>query len=186
MVLRVAIVADTHGWIDPRIADLVADCDLAVHGGDIGNACVLARMQPRSGRVYAVRGNNDVGRKWPSEDRGLLGQIPDMATVELPGGSLVVVHGHRMAARSRHARLRRRHPDARAIVYGHSHHLVEDREQAPWVLNPGAAGRSRTFGGPSCIILTAGDQGWDLTLHRFALSHGRRRRRERPRSEAAA
>ncbi len=186
MVLRVAIVADTHGWLDPRIADLVADCDLAVHGGDIGNAWVLARMQPSSGRVYAVRGNNDVGRKWPPEDRALLKAIPEQAVVDLPGGKLVVVHGHRLAARGRHARLRLQHPEARVIVYGHSHHLLEDRDAEPWVLNPGAAGRSRTFGGPSCIILTAGDQGWDLKLHRFELSHGRRRGRDRARREAAA
>jgi putative phosphoesterase len=185
MGLRVAIVADTHGWIDPRIADLVADCDLAVHGGDIGNACVLARMQPRSGRVYAVRGNNDVGRKWPIEDRPLLARIPDQAVVDLPGGKLVVVHGHRTSARGRHARLRRNHPDARAVVYGHSHRLLEDRQHEPWILNPGAAGRSRTFGGPSCIILTATEHAWELSLHRFELSHGRRRR-EPSRHEAAA
>lgn len=41
------------------------------------------------------------------------------------------------------------------------------REATPWVLNPGAAGRSRTFGGPSCLLLAAASDGWEVTLHRF-------------------
>ena len=36
--IRVAIIADTHGFIDPRIAEAVRACDVAVHAGDIGNA----------------------------------------------------------------------------------------------------------------------------------------------------
>ncbi len=71
-MIRVAILADTHGQLDPRIDALVRGCDIAVHGGDIGNAGILARLQPVSGRVYAVRGNNDVPRKWPEHERGLL------------------------------------------------------------------------------------------------------------------
>ncbi|MFM1890995.1 MAG: hypothetical protein RLZ44_72, partial [Pseudomonadota bacterium] len=37
----------------------------------------------------------------------------------------------------------------------------------PWVLNPGAAGRSRTFGGPSCLLLHAGARVWRVETHRF-------------------
>ncbi len=59
-MLRVAILADTHGRLDARVEALVADCDLAVHGGDIGNAGVLERLHPRQGRVIAVTGNNDI------------------------------------------------------------------------------------------------------------------------------
>jgi hypothetical protein len=167
-MIRVAIVADTHGYLDPRIAALVHECDLAVHGGDIGNAGVLKALQPRSGRVHAVLGNNDVARKWPADEQALLANIPELTTIALPGGKLVVVHGHRLPARTRHQRLRRQHPEARAIVYGHSHRLVADRDGNPWVLNPGAAGRARTYGGPSCIVLEASEQGWTLHIHRLA------------------
>lgn len=176
-MLRVAILSDTHGQLDPRIDALVGECDLAVHGGDIGNATVLARLQPRSGRVYAVLGNNDVPHKWPEYERGLLTSIPWEARVELPGGLLVLVHGHRLAAANRHARLRQRHPEARVIVYGHSHRLVADRDQLPWVLNPGAAGRERTYGGPSCMVLNVSEQGWSLSIHRFDQLRASLRRR---------
>ncbi|WP_295543301.1 metallophosphoesterase family protein [uncultured Thiohalocapsa sp.] len=171
-MLQVAILSDTHGVIDDRIADLVADCDLAVHGGDIGAAEVLTRLKPRSGRVAAVLGNNDVRHKWPAAEQHLLDTLPLEITEDLPGGRLVVVHGHRTPAKDRHARLRRRFPDARAIVYGHSHRLVADQDDAPWVLNPGAAGRERTFGGPSCLVLTARHDLWSLAVHRFPPAGG--------------
>jgi hypothetical protein len=175
-MVRVAIVADTHGQLDPRIAEVVAASDLAVHGGDIGNAAVLSALQPRSGRVLAVLGNNDVAHKWPSADRQLLDELPLEVSEELPGGRLVVVHGHRTPAKDRHARLRRGFPDARAIVYGHSHRLVTDQDAEPWVLNPGAAGRERTHGGPSCMVLCAGHDHWALAVHRFPLVRSTARR----------
>ena len=171
--LSVAIVSDTHGQLDPRIAELVTECDIAVHGDDIGNARVLAALTPRSGRVGAVLGNTDVARKGPAGDQHLLERLPLEWSEELPGGRLVVVHGHRTPAKDRHLRLRRRYPDARAIVYGHSHRLVLDQDAEPWVLNPGAAGRERTFGGPSCLVLTATPQRWSVAVHRFALEQRR-------------
>ncbi|GAB0147754.1 YfcE family phosphodiesterase [Marichromatium sp. PS1] len=165
--LRVALLADTHGSLDGRIEQLVGDCDLAVHAGDIGNAAVLARLQPRQGRVLAVYGNNDSPRQWPSADRELLQHLPEWRAYPLPGGTLVVIHGHQTPARDRHGWLRRRFPEARVLVYGHSHRLVVDTDVSPWVLNPGAAGRTRTHGGPSCLILEARTSTWTVEVHRF-------------------
>jgi putative phosphoesterase len=183
-VILVAILADTHGQLDERVEGLVADCDLAVHGGDIGNASVLARLRPRSGRVLAVTGNNDLPWKWPEQERRLLSELPEQQALALPGGTLTVIHGHQIPAGNRHDRLRRRFPGARAVVYGHSHRLVADRARTPWVLNPGAAGRARTFGGPSCMILTVSDGGWRLRLVRFD-PVGSRRNRSVTRSRGA-
>jgi predicted phosphodiesterase len=64
--------------------------------------------------------------------------------------------------------LRQRHPDARLIVYGHSHRLCCDLDAQPWVVNPGAAGRARTFGGASCLVLRIQDNGWHIEAYRFA------------------
>ncbi|WP_295384373.1 metallophosphoesterase family protein, partial [uncultured Thiodictyon sp.] len=150
--VRVAIIADTHGWVDRRVLAVVADCDLVVHAGDIGSAAVLARLRPRRGLIYAVRGNNDRPAEWPAADQALLATIPPHTQIDLPGGVLVVIHGHKTAARIRHERLRRRFPRARVLVCGHSHRLVLDRDALPWVLNPGAAGRTRTGGGPTCLV----------------------------------
>jgi putative phosphoesterase len=113
-IMRVAILADTHGVLDPRIAEIVRECDCAVHAGDIGGASVLTALRP-AGTVVAVRGNNDSPAKWAEDELDRLGKLPLEATLELPGGSLVVVHGDRvLPARERHERLRRHHAQARA------------------------------------------------------------------------
>ncbi len=151
--VRVAILSDTHGFLDPRIADRVSDCDYAVHAGDVGGADVLCAMHPRV-QVVAVRGNNDTLEKWTESETHFLENLPEQAEIDLPGGKLVVVHGDdKRSLNERHRYLRDTHPDARAIVYGHSHKLIMDCESEPWVLNPGAAGRVRTNGGPSFLVL---------------------------------
>jgi len=166
--VRVVILSDTHGALDARIADLVGDCDLAVHGGDVGSAAVLDALHARVERLIAVRGNNDVAAKWSLEERHRLRGLPEQAEVDLPGGLLVVIHGHQArSAATRHASLRSRFPLARAVVYGHSHRLACDQDSLPWVLNPGAAGAARTFGGPSCMILTATPESWRVRVERF-------------------
>ncbi|HEX7045700.1 MAG TPA: metallophosphoesterase family protein [Burkholderiales bacterium] len=162
--LSVALIADTHGYIDPRVLARLRDADLVVHAGDIGGADVLAALP----EVHAVRGNNDVPAKWPASERAALAGLPEELRLELPGGVLVVVHGDRvLPALQRHEKLRRLYPEARSVVYGHTHRLVCDRSREPWVLNPGAAGRTRTFGGPSCLILRAGARSWSVRALRF-------------------
>lgn len=161
--MRVAIIADTHGFLDPRIAEEVAQCDIAVHAGDVGGADVLLALKPRE-QVVAVRGNNDVADKWASHEVHVLETLPAEAVVDLPGGRLIVVHGDDAnPASERHALLRERYPDARAIAYGHSHQLSVDDEAQPWILNPGAAGRTRTYGGPSCLLLECSEGDWKIT-----------------------
>lgn len=165
--MRVLLVSDTHGALDARIAALARESDLVVHAGDVGAASVLAALEAACPRVIAVRGNNDVPAKWPRAEHARLAALPEQADIELPGGRLVVVHGDRFPAPQRHARLRAAFAGARAVVYGHSHRLCVDEDTRPWVLNPGAAGRSRTFGGPSCLHLTAAPRAWSVRQARF-------------------
>lgn len=167
--LRIGIVSDTHGHLDPRIAALIEDCDIAVHAGDIMGQSVLEQLRPRSGQVVAVRGNNDIEQVWHRDEHTALENIEHEANIELPGGSIAVVHGHQYGGdHPQHDMMRERFPQARAIIYGHSHTMVCDLETSPWVINPGAAGRIRTRGGPSCLILEASHGEWQLTEQRFS------------------
>ena len=166
--MRVLILSDTHGQLDSRIAALARNCDVVVHAGDVGNAAVLEALRAGGANVVAIRGNNDVASKWPRGERAALDALGDEARVELlPGGTLIAVHGDRYPPATRHARLRRDYPDVRAVVYGHSHRLVVDDAATPWILNPGAAGRARTYGGPSCLLLEARSKVWRIESHRF-------------------
>lgn len=167
-VNRIAIISDTHGVLDPRIADVIASCDVAIHAGDIMGQHVLAQMKPRQGQVIAIRGNNDNALIWDIEEHATLETLEHIGHLALPGGTLVVVHGHMHGGNHPdHAIMREQFPDARVIVYGHSHRMVCDTDTLPWVINPGAAGETRNKGGPSCLVLDISEQDWKVESIRF-------------------
>ena len=164
---RVALVSDTHGDLEPRIVKVVERCRHVVHAGDIGSGAVLDTLAHPDRRVTAVRGNNDVASKWDPEERRRLDELPWEAVLSMPGGKLAVTHGHQvMGVERRHGWLRERYPDARVVVYGHTHWRCIDRSARPWIVNPGVAGRSRTFGGPSLVVVDVAGSRWRLrTVH---------------------
>lgn len=169
--MRILLLSDTHGQLHPSIARLAARCEAIVHAGDVGHPAVLQQLMCNGIPVHAVRGNNDTAAKWPSSAHAALAQLAPLEQVGLPGGDLVVVHGDRHnPAAQRHALLRASYPQARLVVYGHSHRQVIDKSTRPWIVNPGAAGRSRTYGGAGCVVLSAKPLRWTLRAYQFALS----------------
>jgi len=59
--MRIGLLSDTHGWLDPRIQEHFAACDAIWHAGDIGGLEVtdeLARWKP----IKVVYGNIDDGK----------------------------------------------------------------------------------------------------------------------------
>ena len=157
---RVALVADTHGAFDTRIEERLSNFDCIIHAGDLGGWSVL---NFDTQRALAVTGNNDVVSKWPDYELGVLRKLPEVLSLKLLGGDLVVIHGHQFpAVKTRHQKLKRAFPNAKAIVYGHSHRAIIDKQTKPWVLNPGASGKVRCYGGPSFIALTISSTGWRI------------------------
>ena len=82
-LVRIGIISDTHGYLDPRIIDAFIGTDLIIHAGDIGKAKILdalATVAP----VRAVRGNTDRG---PWADG-----LPSTALVAVDRVTLYVLH----------------------------------------------------------------------------------------------
>lgn len=166
--IQIAVLSDTHGFVDPRISELVSNSTLAIHAGDIGSASVLNELSPKMGKVVAVRGNNDVVSNWDASESYLLEFLPWVQHIRLPSGTISVEHGHKVRDTNRyHEELRARHPDSKLIVFGHTHHKVVDRKQHPWVINPGAAGRIRNKGGPSCLVVEVSENVWNIEEYWF-------------------
>src|SRR5439155_21233617 len=121
--MLIGLIADTHGYLDPRVPPALKGVDLILHAGDIGAEGVLAALE-HIAPVTAVAGNNDA-------KLAQLG-LPLRVDMELDGVKLHLVHRLIDAAPG---------PGTRIVVYGHSHKaLVAEREGMLWV-NPGAAGR---------------------------------------------
>ncbi|UCB53762.1 MAG: metallophosphoesterase family protein [Thiotrichales bacterium] len=165
--VTVGILSDTHGFLDQRIAEVIRDCDYAIHAGDIMGAHILDQLQPRE-RVIAVAGNNDHPAFWHREEAELVATLPEMTDLELPGGTVRIEHGHRLGGFPDHDQLRWDHAEVKLVVYGHTHKRVIDQQARPWIVNPGAAGRERTKGGPSCLILSASEVEWKIETLLFA------------------
>jgi uncharacterized protein len=159
--VSVGILSDSHGFLDPRVAEIVNQCDYIVHAGDIFNAHVLEQLKPKKALI-AVAGNNDYPAAWDAEEADVVAALPMNDKLELPGGLLVVEHGHRLGNMPEHDDFRWDHAEARLIVYGHTHRRVIDQNEEPWIVNPGASGKVRTHGGPSCLVLNASNDDWKI------------------------
>ncbi len=166
---KVAIVSDTHSVISPDILNAIKSCDEIIHAGDICGAHILEQLKKICPKVTAVLGNNDAPCLWDKSEEHIVSALPAIAELDLPGGKIVIEHGHKHGMHQPdHTSLRAAHSQARVIVYGHTHTMVVDDNFMPWVINPGAAGATRTNGGPSCLILTASeDKEWHIEMIRF-------------------
>lgn len=159
--ITVGILSDSHGFLDPRIAEVVNKCDYIIHAGDIFNAHVLEQLKPKN-ELIAVAGNNDYPAFWDETEADIVKALPKESELELPGGTIIIEHGHRLGNHPEHDEFRKDHTDARLVVYGHTHHRIVDQDTRPWVVNPGASGKVRNHGGPSCLVLHASEDEWKI------------------------
>ncbi|VAW55817.1 phosphodiesterase, MJ0936 family [hydrothermal vent metagenome] len=166
---KIAIVSDTHSVISPDILNAIKSCDQIIHAGDICGASVLEQLHQINPLLTAVTGNNDIASVWDKSEENIVNALPATAEIKLPSGVIAIEHGHLHGMHQPdHVSLRAAHPQARVIVYGHTHTMVVDDSKKPWVINPGAAGNTRTRGGPSCLILTIeDDKEWSIEMIRF-------------------
>ena len=131
--LRIALTGDTHmpkgaRRLPDRCLELLAEADLIVHTGDFSERSVLDQLRG-FGRVLAVHGNVD------SDE--LRNELPERITVDLDGVGLGLVHDAG-PARGRIERLRREFPEADAVVFGHSHLPLHERDGDFQIFNPGS------------------------------------------------
>ena len=137
--MRIGVVSDTHGYVDPRLVEAFAGADAILHAGDVGSTGVLdalAAIAP----VYAVCGNND-------EPLGCLG-LPHLLDLTLKGVQIRIVHQLPQAGEL---------TDTRVLVFGHSHRQVNEVRDGVLYLNPGAAGRVGFHAIQTAALLTIAD-----------------------------
>ncbi len=116
-----------------RLADAcvarLRHADLIVHAGDLCTLEVLRELRAH-GEVVAVHGNVDVAT--------VRGALPLCTTVEAQGFRLAVTHDAG-AAQGRLTRMRRRFPDADAVIFGHSHIPLHEADGDGFqIFNPGS------------------------------------------------
>ncbi len=167
--MKVGVLSDTHCYINPSIINHLNGSNLILHAGDIGCLNVIEQLNEICDDVVSVCGNNDTTWQWESTEHNELEKIPQIAEINLPGGNITITHGDEYYSEYDmwHKKLRACFPAAKAIVYGHSHRLVCDQNEDPWVLNPGAAGETRIQKhGVSCLCIHANSKHWNVEKFR--------------------
>lgn len=137
--MDLVVLADTHlkggiGPLDPRVHRALRRADLILHAGDFVSPEVLSELAGFA-EVLGVLGNND---------DAMFGMLPETVVVDVEEVRIAMVHDSGPST-GRSARLARRFPGARLVVFGHSH--------IPWnapgsdgqlLFNPGSPTQRRT------------------------------------------
>jgi len=133
--MKIGLISDTHGYLDPKVFDYFKDCEQLWHAGDIGSMKVLDQLM-KFKPTLAVYGNID--------GRELQAVCPKDLKFDCEGLQVWITHiGGRPGRYDREVKqeLYRDPPDI--FVCGHSHILkvmVDAKLKKMLYLNPGAAG----------------------------------------------
>jgi putative phosphoesterase len=148
-----AIVADTHmprgaRRLPDECVRRLRDADLIVHAGDFTGPQALAEFEALGPPLVAVHGNVDAP--------AVVTRLPAEAVFDAEGTQIAVVHdsGPR---RGRLTRMRRRFPDADAVVFGHSHLPLHERADRFQIFNPGSPTERRRAPGHTMGLADARD-----------------------------
>src|SRR5690348_10481093 len=165
LTVEIAVISDTHmPRGDRRLPDAaiyrLKAADLIIHAGDLSRLSVLSQLQSYGPPVIAVHGNID--------DDATRAGLPATATVDADGAEIAVVHDGGQSP-GRLARLHRRFPDAQAVIFGHSHIPLHERDPATGfqIFNPGSPTERRRA--PQHTMGIAHATGGEVTFELIAL-----------------
>ena len=145
--MKIGVISDTHGFLDPKVLKLFAGVEHILHAGDIGSDAIIAELEAVA-PVTAVLGNTD------SSPTFRLAEV-----VKLAGRKFLVHHIVNPRALTEELRLRiaRERPDA--VVFGHTHKAFRETIDGVLYFNPGYAGKPKFGAERSVAILHCDGKG---------------------------
>ena len=153
-MFRLGVISDTHGFFDPKVAELFQGVDHILHAGDVGRTAVLDELRVLA-PVTAVQGNV------AGPELGL--RLTEF--VELAGSGFLLHH----IVNPRHLgddllrRIAINRPTV--VVFGHSHQQFCQTLDGVLFFNPGYAGQARFNAPRSVAILQCDAAGPQTQFH---------------------
>jgi hypothetical protein len=138
--MKLGIISDTHGFLDPRVETIFAKADHILHAGDVGSPMIELEMKFIA-PVTLVLGNTDHDL-WYKETE-----------VMTLGDKKILIHhivNPRALSDPVKAKLRHHQPDV--VVFGHTHKPFAEMVDGVFFFNPGYAGKPR-FGAQRSVAL---------------------------------
>jgi len=129
--VKIGVLSDTHGFLDPKIPRLFAGVAHILHAGDIGEPMIELELKFIA-PVTVVLGNTDLGLSFKETE-----------VVELAARKVLVHHiVNPLAPDDRlKARLAREKPDV--VVFGHTHKRFCETLGGILFFNPGYSGKPK-------------------------------------------
>lgn len=138
--MKLGLISDTHGFLDPRLTRIFKGVDYILHAGDIGPDFLIAQLESIA-PVTAVLGNNDDSTCFPLTQIKVLGEV-----------KFLVHHivSPRALGEELKARITTEKPDV--VMFGHSHQKFDQVINSVRFVNPGYAGKPK-FGAERSVAL---------------------------------
>jgi putative phosphoesterase len=153
--MRIGVISDTHGFLDPHLSPLFHGVDEILHAGDVGSEAVLDQLRVLA-PVRAVRGNVDSATSGlPPTIAGSWGNVRIHILHELPRPQSAIrdwAQADPLEGKpAEHCRrfLECFPDDCRVVIFGHSHEPCALILGGKLFFNPGSAGKKR-FSLPRC------------------------------------
>ena len=129
--MKIGVISDTHGFLDPRVEKIFAGVDHVLHAGDIGYASIILELELIA-PVTAVLGNCDDNIGYRTTE-----------IIELARKKFLVHHIVNPWALGEAVgkRIAKDKPDA--VVFGHTHKKFAETVDGVFFLNPGYAGKPK-------------------------------------------
>ncbi len=145
--MKIGIISDTHGFLDPRVETIFAGVDHILHAGDIGYAVIILELEFIAPTI-AVLGNNDLGLSFKETE-----------VAELGAKKFIVHHivNPFEPSEGLQKRLNRERPDV--VVFGHTHKKFSQTVNGTLFFNPGYAGKPKFGAERSVAILHLDENG---------------------------
>jgi len=135
--MRIGVISDTHGYLDPRAPAALRGVAHILHAGDIGSPAIVAELRAIA-PLTIVRGNNDTAA-WAR-------RLRETEVLEIAGRRVCVVHELALLEADPVS------AGYHVVISGHSHRPSKVRRAGVLYLNPGSAG-PRRFSLPVAVAL---------------------------------
>jgi uncharacterized protein len=156
--MKIGVISDTHGYVDPQLAEVLTGVDAILHAGDVGSGEALEDLKLIA-KVYAVQGNVDPAEMNlpPTLAVGFQNlrveiqhqlPVPQQELENWADGALLPRLNPERSAQF----LKSFNPATHVVVFGHSHRPCLLTIGHRLFFNPGSSG-ARRFRLPRCCGL---------------------------------
>ena len=150
--MKLGVISDTHGYINPKVFPIFAGVGQILHAGDIGSEDIITTLEAIA-PVQAIHGNIDT---FPMSTR-----YPAVLTLDINGALICIIHDFfglpdpRITDAVQNSGKKK----LDLLIYGHSHEAKLARNGEVLLFNPGAAGKQRFSLRPAVGLLTVSESG---------------------------